>query len=157
MDGTRIRLISLGLPAVALAALLSGCGAPGSDSGALTAAGDVFTLTVGHCLDDADATGEVTSVPIVDCAGPHDSEVFARTEVTGDVFPGGDALDTELDAFCQGEAFTEFVGIPFSESAYLTGGYYPTAASWERGDRELLCTIRAAVGRITGTLEGVAR
>lgn len=156
MNGTRIRLIPLALASLALAGVLTGCGAPAVDPGAVTAAGDVFTLAVGHCLDDAAASGEVTSVPIVDCAAPHDSEVFARTEVAGDEFPGADALDAELVAFCQGEAFTDFVGIPFPDSRYVTGGYYPTEASWARGDRELLCTIRAAEGTTTGSLAGVA-
>lgn len=153
----RRRLRLLVPAAVAIAAMLSGCAVLGTDSGVSASTGDdVFTLAIGHCLDDASASGEVTTVPIVDCAEPHDSEVFARTEASGDEFPGADALDAELVAFCQGDAFTDFVGIPYLDSVYVTGGYYPTAASWARGDRELLCTIRAEGEKVTGTLEGAA-
>ena len=157
MDRTRIRLLGLVVPVFAVAGVLSGCGVLGLDSGVTAAAGDdVFTLEVGHCLDDADASGEVTTVPIVDCAEPHDSEVFARSEAAGEEFPGADALDAELVAFCQGEAFTDFIGVAYLDSVYVTGGYYPTAASWARGDRELLCTVRADGRPTTGSLEGAA-
>jgi hypothetical protein len=141
--------------AVALAAailMLSGC----SLLGDAPADDDVFSIVVGDCLDDADVPDEVTSLRTVDCAEPHDSEVFARTEASGSTFPGGDVLQDELGAFCRDDAFTEFVGIPFAESRYGTRGYFPTAESWANGDRELLCTIVDESGaQLTGSLAGV--
>lgn len=131
---------------VAVALLLTGCGAaPGGD--------DVFSIVVGDCLDDAGVADEVTTLPIVDCADPHDSEVFARTESTEAVYPGAEALEQTLIDFCRGDAFTAFVGIPFAESRYATRGYFPTAQSWSNGDRELLCTLIDESGeRLTGSL-----
>jgi hypothetical protein len=133
---------------VVLVLLLAGCGA---------SADDVFSIAVGDCLDDATVADEVTSLPIVACTDAHDSEVFASLEVTGDAFPGADALEQQLTEFCRGEAFTTLVGVPFIESRYDTRGYFPTAESWANGDRELLCTIVDDGGaRLTGSLTGVA-
>ena len=117
---------------------------------------DVFSIEIGDCLNDQSVSDEVTSVPIVECSEPHDSEAFARTDSTSESFPGADVLFDELDTFCQGDAFTEFVGVPFSDSVYYTSGYIPTEGSWGNGDRELLCTIFDENGKTTGSLKGVA-
>ena len=116
---------------------------------------DAFALKVGDCLNDAQISEEITSVPFVDCSEPHDSEVFARTDTTGDVFPGNDALETELANFCRGEVFTQFMGIAYADSMYDTSGYYPSTSSWESGDRELLCTVWDPNAQVTGTLAGI--
>jgi hypothetical protein len=137
----------VGVAAVVL--LLAGCSTPPDGE-------DVFSIVVGDCLNDADVPDEVLTLPIVDCAEPHDSEVFARSESTETAFPGADALQERLVAFCHGDAFTDFIGIPFVESRYATRGYYPTTASWANGDRELLCTLVDESGaQLTGSLAGV--
>jgi hypothetical protein len=115
---------------------------------------DVFSIVVGDCLNDAEVEDEVTTVARVECSEPHDSEVFARTETTGDTFPGNPALETELADFCRGDVFTEFIGVPYADSAYDTSGYFPSTSSWGSGDRELLCTVWDPEGRVTGSLEG---
>ena len=150
---------------IALAAVvLAGCSgftpptAGGSGGGDVPAGEtDAFAIGIGDCLNDAEVSSEVTTVPLVDCAEPHDSEVFARTDSTAATFPGTNALGDELDAFCQGEAFSQFVGIAYDASEYATSGYYPTEGSWENGDRELLCTIFDPSGRVIGSLAGAAR
>jgi len=131
--------------------LLAGCSAPvDGDS-------DVFSIVVGDCLNDAGIGDEVTTVREVDCAEPHDSEVFARRVADDGAFPGADALESTLVEFCRGDAFTEFIGIPFADSRYGTRGYFPTAESWGNDDRELLCTVVDDSGaRLTGSLAGVA-
>jgi hypothetical protein len=115
---------------------------------------DAFTLAVGDCINTSGAT-EVDTVPVVDCDEPHDLEIFAATEVTGDVYPGEEVVSDELDAFCEGDVFTDFIGLPYADSIYGTSGFHPTAESWESGDRELLCTVGNPDGQTTGTLEGI--
>jgi hypothetical protein len=116
---------------------------------------DAFAIKVGDCLNDAQINEEITSVPFVECSEPHDSEVFARTDATGDVFPGNDALETELATFCRGDVFTQFIGVPYADSMYDTSGYFPSDSSWESGDRELLCTVWDPNAQVTGTLAGI--
>jgi hypothetical protein len=157
VDGTRIRLLGALAGAVLVMPLLSGCGAIDGLFTQTPAAPDIFEIVVGDCLDDDDVSGQVTSVPIVDCSEPHDSEVFARTVLTGTAFPGDEELEAQLTEFCQGEVYTDFLGRPYADSAYYTGGYYPTAASWASGDRELLCTVRDDGSPTTGSLEGAER
>lgn len=137
--------------ALALAAvlLLAGCTAPSDGD-------DVFSIAVGDCLNDAGVPDEVTTLPIVDCAEPHDSEVFARLEVTGAAFPGAAELQQELVEYCRGDVFTAFIGVAFADSRYGTRGYFPTEESWANGDRELLCTVVDESGaQLTGTLGDV--
>lgn len=149
----------LGALALAVAAtLLSGCSLLESAiSGVPEGEADVFTIAIGDCLNDASVSDEVTSVPLVECSEPHDSEVFARTDSTSASFPGDTALSDELTAFCTGEVFTDFVGIPYLESVYETSGYFPTEGSWGDGDRELLCTIWDPAGQVTGSLAGIGK
>ncbi len=138
------------------AAALAGCSLVESVvSGVPEGEADVFTLAVGDCLNDLSMSDEVTSVPVVDCAGPHDSEVYARTDSTSTSFPGDQSLFDELDTFCQGDVYTQFVGVPYADSRYGTSGYVPTEGSWGNGDRELLCTIGDPSGQTTGSLAGI--
>ena len=153
MARTRSRILAL-VGAVLVAPVLAGCGAIDGLFTQASAAPGIFEIVVGDCLDDDDVAAEVTAVPVVDCAEPHDSEVFARSLVSGTEFPGDVELEAQLTEFCQGEVFTEFVGVAYADSAYFTGGYYPTPASWASGDRELLCTIRDDGAKTTGSLEG---
>lgn len=150
------------LPLAALVAAVSlslgGCSLLGSTLAEQAPADDVFSIVVGDCLDDAAIVDDVVAtVPIVDCAEPHDSEVFASHDVDGVEFPGDAELDEALTAFCQGDAFEEFVGVPWLDSELETSGYYPTESSWANGDRELLCVIRDDSGPTTGSLEGAGR
>jgi hypothetical protein len=132
-------------------AVLAGCGLP-----TVVPEGeqDAFTLAIGDCINSSGA-GEVETVPVVDCDEPHDQEIFAATNLTGDVFPGDAVVSDELDAFCMGDVFTDFIGLPYADSIYYTSGFHPTAASWENGDRELLCTVGNENAQTTGTLAGI--
>ncbi len=58
---------------------------PGGNGGGIgTDTGDgegtdtsAFAIKVGDCINDADVSASVESVPVVDCAEPHDSEAYA--------------------------------------------------------------------------------
>jgi hypothetical protein len=154
---TPARRISGAIALVLAATVLSGCSLLDSLTGGGIPEGesDVFTLKIGDCLNDLSAPDEVTTIPVVDCSEPHDSEVFALTDTTVAEFPGDQALFDELSTFCQGDVYTDFVGIPYADSMYGTSGYVPTVESWGNGDRELLCTIGDPNGQTTGSLAGI--
>jgi hypothetical protein len=75
---------------------------------------DVFDVNVGDCFDDADSTSdEISDVPAVPCAEPHDNEIFYLFDLAGDEYP----VDTpdQADAGCY-DPFTTFVGIDVEQS-----------------------------------------
>ena len=138
---------------------LSGCAVVGDALGEGEAG--VFTLHVGDCLDDALESGDVSTVPVVDCDSPHDSEIYASVVMNDPEYPGEEATIAAADDACRGE-FERFVGIPATESIYSFATLYPTESSWGGGDREILCRIALArddgsIEKVSGSLEGAAR
>lgn len=117
---------------------------------------DVFAIKVGDCLNDASATDEVSSVPIIACSEPHDSEAIASIILPDGDFPGQDAVIAQADEDCLTE-FESFVGIAFTESTLGYAYYYPTSQSWASGDREILCLVYDPASQVSGSLEGAAR
>lgn len=147
---------------VAAAVSLSGC-ALISDAinGATTDEDDVFSLKVGDCVNDYGDEKEITSVPIVDCAELHDSEIYASTIITDDQYPGASEVQTQADDACYA-AFEGFVGLAYDQSTLYYSYLYPTQESWDGGDREILCTIKKydedtqEIVPVTGSLKGSA-
>jgi len=125
----RARGFAVGM--VGLVLLLTGCG--GSS---------VFRMEVGMCFDDEGEVGEereISSVPTVRCEEPHDNEVFALVDLADGEFPV-DVAD-QAQVICDGEVFTEYLGIPMLESEYSAMTIYPTAETWADGDREVVCAL----------------
>lgn len=162
----RTRLIAVTTIAAA-GLLLSGCSllnqvtntTPRDASGSATAANnnaDVFSIKVGDCLNDATASGTVTTAPIVPCSQPHDSEAFTSITMKDGDFPGTDAVKAQADQGCAG-AFPGFVGIPYNDSKLDISYYFPTSDSWANGDREILCTVYDDGVKTTGTLKDAKR
>jgi hypothetical protein len=127
--------------------LIAGCG--GSQS--------VFSLTVGTCFDDQD-NGPISSVPEVDCAEPHDNEVFALIDYTAtDEFPGTSQINDIGRQLCL-EQFEAFVGIDYQDSALEVFPITPTEGSWADGDREIICALyNLDLSKLTGSMRGAAR
>lgn len=130
----------------------------------LTACADnsVFEIPVGACAnaDDiySDESTEIDSVPLVDCAEPHDMESYASMEISdlGDDYPGGEAVGDIGWDFCIDE-FEKFVGTSYWDSEMEIDFFSPTKEGWERiGDREILCWVYS-FDEVTGTLQGAAR
>ena len=145
----------------AAAVTLSGCSLiSNAINGAVTGEDDVFALEVGSCMNDYGSETEITSVPIVDCAEPHDTEIYASSNISGDEYPGLEAVQTEADDVCYA-AFEDFVGLPYDESLLYYSTLYPSDESWSGGDREILCGISKYddsenIVKVTGSLKGAA-
>jgi len=158
--GRGLAVIAVGAASIVLA----GCsllGGGGGDTTTDTPTGegestDVFTIKVGDCLNDGGVDGEVSEVPTVDCAEPHDSEAYKSIIMEDGDYPGEDAVLSQADTDCNA-AFTDFVGVTYDESVLTFAYYYPTEASWEQGDREILCLIYDEAGKTTGSLAGAAK
>lgn len=133
--------------------LLAGC----------TEQGNVFSLAVGACFDDVDAflnegeDEEVTNLPIVDCAEPHDNEVFHTFEVEADSFPGMEKLGEIADQGCY-EAFEDYVAMPYPESRFDFMYLIPTKNGWKwLRDRQVTCFLYDMdLEKIEGSARGIA-
>lgn len=133
-------------------------------SGAIVEEGDVdaMSLRVGDCVvADWDATSEETfdlwTVHVTPCASPHDSEVYAVTQLTAPEYPGEKKIFAEADQFCY-DGFAAFIGLPYEGSELDFTYLYPTAESWAQlGDREVLCMANDLAGGVVGTLAKAQR
>jgi len=113
---------------------------------------DFWTAPVGQCFSDESQ--------VVDCATPHDNEIFAiisHPAGVGEPFPGDDAL---VDFGLEGcvPAFEGYVGAAYEASIYEIGIVRPTQAAWDEGGRRVICTLyQRDLERITGSARSTVR
>lgn len=112
-----------------------------------------FELSVGECFNDTNEY-EISEVPIVDCAVPHDNEIYYLFDLEGD-FPSD--ITTAGYEGCL-PAFEGFVGAPYETSIYEVYPMTPTMGSWDNGDREVVCSVYLTTGeQMTGSAAGTAQ
>jgi len=119
----------------------------------------VFDLGVGDCFNDqADLTeSEVSSVTTVDCAEPHDNEIYFEYSMADAIFPGNDAATDSALNRCLDE-FDAFVGIDYAVSDLDLFPITPTSVSWAEGDRVVYCAVYALdLSKLEGTVRGSRR
>jgi hypothetical protein len=132
-------------PVFIVALLLASCG------------GSVLVLDIGTCFDDPASFAEVTDVPVVACADPHDNEVIALLALSEPAFPGEEVVNARAEEGCIA-AFEPYVGIAYAESIYDVGWFVPSADSWAIGDREVICFAFDLTGAETvGSISGAGR
>jgi len=109
----------------------------------------VFDITTGMCstrdaVDAASSTEAGVSVfPTVDCAEPHDLEVYATYEMTDAEFPGPDATRAVAEEQCLA-AFESYVGRPYATSTLEFTWLSPNQQTWDQlGDRQVFCLLQA--------------
>lgn len=166
---TRTRLVLV----VAAIAILGAVGAiffageaERDEEGALVSSGtlQVTDLQVGDCFDSAidetvGETVEVQGVDAIPCGEPHRNQVYAITELpdgSDAPFPGDDAAFESSGLLCL-ETFDDFVGLAYEESVLDISVVYPSADTWGRGDREVVCAVYDPAGPVTGSLEDANR
>lgn len=118
----------------------------------------VLALDVGHCFTEPETNNDtVEHVPTVDCAEPHDYEVYKLFDLEDGVWRGGDQVQQEAEDGCESH-FEEFVGIPLADSELEVLHLTPTIGSWEQSnDRTVKCILQDPAGQVSGSLEGAAR
>ena len=131
-------------------------------TGAIVSGGDVdaFTMRVGDCFDDTSSIatqdgGEVTSLPGVPCAEPHDNEVYAVIDLDVASVPQGDEMSELAFESCLGR-FESFVGLEYEASTLDILTLYPTEDSWKlQNDREVVCALYDMnASKLTGSAKG---
>ena len=122
-------------------------------------AGNVCTLELGDCFDDWEGatnleTEDITDVPIVECAEPHDNEIYLMENLPDGDFLGDTALREAAIATCH-EGFDTFVGTPYEKSSLDFGWFFPTSKSWAEGDRQITCFVYDfEFAKLTGSMAG---
>jgi len=151
-------LVLVALTMIAAALFACGGDAERNDEGTVVAGGEesVFDLEVGDCWNTPsgadDKLGNVEAVP---CGDPHDSEVYYQYETDLAEFPGDDAMFESAAEGCL-EEFEAFVGATYDESDLDIRALFPTAGSWDDGDRVVSCSVYAIDdSKLTGSMEGI--
>lgn len=116
------------------------------------------TLVVGECFNDTvrilTAEDAVVDVPRENCTLDHDNEVIASIPLEAEKFPGEEAVLLKGFKTCLPK-FETFIGVSFEEAGTLEYDFFvPSAASWELGDREILCYVFDSAAPSAYSLEG---
>ncbi|MBB6171261.1 hypothetical protein HNR23_001321 [Nocardiopsis mwathae] len=117
--------------AVTAGLALSGCG---------LLAGSAFDLKVGDCLATVPDGEEINDADTIDCAEPHEAEVYAEHQLSGDTYPGEKETDKEADSFCRSELEALIDDNDDAELSYTF--LMPTEDSWNNmDDRAVTCMV----------------
>ncbi|MCU1409565.1 MAG: hypothetical protein JWR04_272 [Rhodoglobus sp.] len=113
-------------------------------------------ITVGDCFDETDDE-IVSDVPTIDCALPHDYEVYAEFDIDRADWPGDDEVFELADQGCYGP-FTAYVGLALEDSTLDYTYYVPTEDGWnDYDDHAVSCIIFDPAGQTTGSLIAAGR
>ena len=116
-----------------------------------------FTLRAGDCLD-VPGDAQIGDIATLDCAKPHDAEVFAVGDLADEApsgpaqYPGTASIATWAGGHCGPEAINAYIG-PGSAADLAVGYFFPDQAAWDRGERQVTCYLHARDGsRLTAPL-----
>jgi|HigsolmetaAR201D_1030396.scaffolds.fasta_scaffold09027_2 hypothetical protein len=115
----------------------------------------VNDLEVGDCVELDVFDAELSRLPVVDCAEPHEGEVVYAADLFGpdEDFPGREAMRARVRRAC-GDAFERYVGTHPGRSELDLYYAVPSRGSWDDGDRMVVCFAIRPDG---GTLERSVR
>lgn len=133
---------------------------------AAPAAGDIGDIAVGDCFNTAAdvkdyKTDEVargpSSVDIVPCGQPHQSEAFAVVTLPEGPFPGDKKIISIANEKCGAKEVAAYTGagakIPDTMAVYF---YLPTSATWDQGERRITCFLADSAHQTTGSVRAGA-
>lgn len=139
-----------------LIAGLAACSAERDESGQIQTAGMVnaFAMQVGDCVDDwALSDTEVSDVPGIPCADPHDNEVYALFDLEDGAWPGDEQVELDAQQGCY-DRFKGAIGTTYEDSVLEYLPIYPSEDSWQGiDDREVICVAyHMEYEKLTGTV-----
>ncbi|MEA2676567.1 MAG: hypothetical protein QOJ81_708 [Chloroflexota bacterium] len=117
-------------------------------------------VEVGRCVDGwRDVDGTLTNrvshgdILVVDCSVPYDSEVTARFDHPSTAAKYPASIQDAARTGCA-QLFAEYVGVDIAHSTLVATLAYPSAATWQSGDRSITCLASAATGELTTSVHG---
>ena len=140
-------IIGLGAGVLALLAIAALVGLVLLGKGTVTAT----DVKEGDCLAEIPASGRVMTVQTVDCNQSHAGEVYAVLTMPEGDFPGVAAIE-QYQNKCEPELADYSPGAMTDDSIQMYV-LYPTAETWEQGDRAVTCVATLDPPR-TGSIKG---
>lgn len=125
-------------------------------SGDIVSEGQIgsFEIKQGDCFNNTDFSN-LTTLPAVPCAEPHDNEVYAVFDIPLPTYESDDETFRLAVEACT-KRFDNFVGRTYEDSKLDILTLYPTLATWEEGDRGIVCAVFDVDGeKLMGTAEGL--
>jgi hypothetical protein len=104
------------------------------------------TLDVGDCYDEPG--DDPTDVVLQSCDGAHDREVAAVLNYPaerGEPYPGRQAVVRYAGEACL-DGIVDYLGPPFEGSPLADYEIFPTRASWDEGNRRVICALGSEDG-----------
>jgi hypothetical protein len=108
-------------------------------------------IKVGDCLKEIPDDTRVLTVDTIGCEQSHAGEVFAVLMMPDGDFPGQPAIEKYADK-CSPE-LESYSPEAITDDSVQLYVLYPTAETWEQGDRAVTCIATLDPAR-TGTLKG---
>jgi hypothetical protein len=126
----------------------------------------VYTPAVGQCFDrrrleerPENGPQQTDIVLLLDCALPHENEVFAVLDLpgAGRDYPGETAMRDFARANCT-TTFLDYVGKAYEVSDLEVGYYLPSSTEWGQGAHKLGCYVFDVGGdKLEGSVRGTGR
>ena len=107
-------------------------------------------VKVGDCLKEIPNDTRVLTVSTIECAQSHAGEVFAVLQMPDGQFPGQPAIEKYADR-CSPE-LANYAPKAMTDDTVQLYVLYPTAETWEQGDRAVTCIATLDPPR-TGTIK----
>jgi len=110
-------------------------------------------LRVGNCITDANSTrGDVRTFDAIDCAQPHNGEVFTIIPLWDGAYRGKQAVTAKGQRGCRARLQRQATAKAFRDKQLGFKFVYPTKQSWAQGDHEVTCLATYTKPR-TGKLQ----
>lgn len=113
----------------------------------------VFTLRPGQCFNSApNGINQANPLP---CAQPHDGEVYGAFAVASHRWPGTKALAAQAHTGCLSR-LSSYLNPQLATNGMTLAYIYPDQGAWATGTRMVICEIRGADGKLTGSVRAYA-
>ena len=136
----------------------------GSDTTPRSLTTGLRDIEPGQCFDSIeDPVAADRAVQVIDCEEPHTYEVYDVISYDGEgagrgtPYPGESAVQNWAEQACF-DRFEAFVGVRWTVSEMDIRVWWPSAESWGRADRSVVCTVMSDTGeKLTGSQRDVKR
>ena len=117
----------------------------------------MLQVTTGTCFQQQalQESGQTYIWPI-DCAQPHDAEVFYADALPAGDYPDADGWKANADQYCH-PAFQDYVGLDFNLSKLNVYYVFPPKDVWDSGNRILVCYAIDPDGPRTTSIAGTSQ